>query len=132
MGLTSSHTSDDGPRQRVVMSKNPIFKMNNGKDYQQTFSLASNVVDFGIRAYLIRPARPGYGIICSRFSLISMQRLIRFSITEQLQTPTITKISKKEVSVHAFPDVIDVMIRVLTAEGSSALAAYEEGLIPTF
>jgi hypothetical protein len=37
---------------------------------------------------------------------------------------------KKASNLYAFPDVIDVMIRVLTAEGASALAAYEEGLIP--
>ena len=32
--------------------------------------------------------------------------------------------------LNQFPDVIDIMIRVLTAEGASALAAYEDGLIP--
>jgi hypothetical protein len=33
--------------------------------------------------------------------------------------------------MYAFPEVVDVMIRILTTEGASAISAFEEGLIPT-
>ena len=32
--------------------------------------------------------------------------------------------------LNAFPDVIDVMVRIMTTEGSNSLAAFEDGLIP--
>ena len=46
-----ANASENGPRE-IGNIKNPIFK-NNGKD-STDFSLASNIVDFGIRAYLIK------------------------------------------------------------------------------
>jgi len=30
-----------------------------------------------------------------------------------------------------FPEVIDIMIRILSSEGASAISAFEDGLIPT-
>ena len=35
-----------------------------------------------------------------------------------------------DASYNSFPEVIDVMIRVLTSEGESAINALEEGLTP--
>ena len=32
--------------------------------------------------------------------------------------------------LNAFPEVVDVMIRILTTEGESAISALEEGLTP--
>ena len=119
-----SNTSDDGPRESGNV-KNPIFK-NNGKE-STDFSLASNVVDFGIRAYLIRSGGQGTGYLQQIFPDIN-------ATTEDFQfratsNPNYHEDQQKRY-LHAFPDVIDIMVRVLTAEGSSALAAYEQGLIP--
>jgi hypothetical protein len=41
------------------------------------------------------------------------------------------RISGRPSRMYAFPEVVDVMIRILTTEGASAISAFEEGLIPT-
>jgi hypothetical protein len=41
------------------------------------------------------------------------------------------KESKKPYRYSKFPEVIDVMLRILSSEGASAITAFEEGLIPT-
>jgi prepilin-type N-terminal cleavage/methylation domain-containing protein len=120
-----SNTSDDGPRESGNI-KNPIFKKENGKE-STDFSLASNVVDFGIRAYLIRSGKAGTGYLQQIFPDTN-------STSDGFQLRSTSNSNyhedKQKKYLHAFPDVIDVMVRVLTAEGSSALSAYEEGLIP--
>jgi hypothetical protein len=47
---------------------------------------------------------------------------------ELLSTSNSSAISRG--NPHAFPEVVDVMVRILTTEGASAISAYEEGLIP--
>ena len=33
--------------------------------------------------------------------------------------------------MNAFPHVVDIMVRILTSEGASALASFERGAFPT-
>ena len=55
-----SNVSENGPRE-IGNIKNPIYQ-NNGKE-STDFSLASNIVDFGVRAYLIHNRSQGTGIL---------------------------------------------------------------------
>ena len=121
-----SNEANNGPRDTGNI-KNPIFQ-NNGQD-STDFSLASNIVDFGIRVFLIRNRSQGTGYLQQIFpDTDNTSDEFEYWATSN---PNYQEDSRKKASnLYAFPDVIDVMIRVLTAEGASALAAYEEGLIP--
>ena len=109
---------------------NPIF---DGPDGSSTdFSLASNVIDFGIRAYTIEKNSLGKGNLNQIFPDVNASTgggapPYEFYATSSLKYRTSGKPSKN----YSFPEVIDVMVRVLTAEGASAISAYEEGLIPS-
>ena len=46
-----------------------------------------------------------------------------------LATNNVNYRTKPNSSLYAFPEVIDVMVRILTTEGASAISAYEQGLI---
>ncbi|OUU23615.1 MAG: hypothetical protein CBC04_09675 [Verrucomicrobia bacterium TMED44] len=117
--------SENGPRQSGNV-KNPIFLDENGK-LSTDFSLASNIVDFGIRVYIIRSRSQGTGHLQQIFpDLNATSDQYKYRAT----TNPIYHDDKQRKYLYAFPDVIDVMIRVLTTEGSSVLAAYEEGLVP--
>jgi len=110
--------------------KNPIF---DGPDGPSTdFSLASNVIDFGIRAYLIKRNRFGLGNLQQIFPDINSSTgggspPYLFTSTSNPNYRT----SGKPNRLYAFPEVIDVMVRILTTEGASAISAFEDGLIPT-
>ena len=121
-----SNVSENGPRE-IGNIKNPIYQ-NNGKE-STDFSLASNIVDFGVRAYLIRNRSQGTGILQQIFPDLN-ETTDDFSYLATSNSNYQTHSQKRSNQGYAFPDVIDVMIRVLTTEGASALATYEEGLIP--
>ena len=121
-----ANASENGPRE-IGNIKNPIFK-NNGKD-STDFSLASNIVDFGVRAYLIKRESQGTGVLHQIFPNVE-NATNDFSFWATANPNYQTDSGMKSKQGYAFPDVIDVMIRVLTAEGAAALATYEEGLIP--
>ena len=121
-----SNNVNNGPRETGNI-KNPIFK-NNDND-STDFSLASNIVDFGIRAFLIRNRSQGTGHLQQIFPDMN-NTSDQFEYWATSNPNYQADSDKKASNLYAFPDVIDVMIRILTAEGASALAAYEEGLIP--
>ena len=86
--------------------------------------IGENVVDFGVRAYvrdarqptglrLVFPASDSNGTI----STVATARLI--SSLPANTTPTSANFNQ------VFPDVIDVMVRILTDEGARLIAAYE-------
>ena len=102
----------------------PIFK--DGSGASTDFSLAANVIDFGIKAYLIEPNTSGKRQLIQIFPDVNATS----GPNEYLATsnPTYRKNLDNPLS-YAFPDVIDVMVRVLTAGGADAIANFEEGLI---
>ncbi len=109
---------------------NPIF---DGPDGPSTdFSLASNIIDFGIRAYLIDKNSYGTGHLKQIFPDVNASTGGGNPPYEYFATSnTNYRVSGKPSMLYAFPEVIDVMVRILTTEGASAISAYEEGLIPT-
>ena len=114
----------NGPRQtgNVV---NPIFTDGGGRSTD--FCLAANVIDFGIRAYVIEPNSAGQRQLLQIFPDANATS----GPQEYLATSTPAHRSDSGSPLaNAFPDVIDVMVRILTHEGSGALAALEEGLVP--
>ena len=84
-------------------------------------------MDFGIRAYLIRNRSQGTGILQQIFPDLNETNDNYFYLATS--NPNY-QIDSERDHMEVMLDVIDVMIRVLTAEGASALATYEEGLIP--
>jgi type II secretory pathway pseudopilin PulG len=116
--------------------KNPIFTA--GGELSTDFSLASNIIDFGIRAYLIDKNSYGTGHLKQIFPDVNETTRggeygdIPTAEYEYWATSnTNYRASGKPSRLYAFPEVIDVMVRILTTEGASAISAYEEGLIPT-
>ena len=104
----------------------PIFNDSIGPSTD--FSLAANVIDFGIRAYLIDENDEGTGHLRQIFPGVNDSSSGSSSGYELLSTsdPSPSSIGNP----HAFPEVIDVMVRILTTEGASVISAFEEGLIP--
>ncbi|MBT3635939.1 MAG: type II secretion system protein [Opitutae bacterium] len=104
----------------------PIFNDSTGPSTD--FSLAANIIDFGIRAYLIDENDEGTGHLRQIFPDVNDSSSGSGSDYELLSTsnPAASSIG----SPHAFPEVVDVMVRILTTEGASAISAFEEGLIP--
>jgi hypothetical protein len=95
------------------------------------FSLASNIIDFGIRAYLIEKNSFGTGNLKQIFPDINASTGGASPPYEYLATSNLTyRASGKPNRLYAFPEVIDVMLRILTTEGALAISAFEEGLIP--
>ena len=96
------------------------------------FSLASNIIDFGIRAYLIEKNSFGTGNLKQIFPDVNASSGGGTPPYEYLATSNPNyRDSGKPNRLYSFPEVIDVMLRVMTIEGASAISAYEEGLIPT-
>jgi type II secretory pathway pseudopilin PulG len=110
--------------------KNPVFI--EGGELSTDFSLASNIIDFGIRAYLIDKNSYGTGHLKQIFPDVNASTGGGNPPYEYFATSnTNYRASEKPSRLYAFPEVIDVMVRILTTEGASAISAYEEGLIPT-
>jgi prepilin-type N-terminal cleavage/methylation domain-containing protein len=106
---------------------NPIFTDESGK-LATDFSLAANIIDFGIRAYLIEPSSSGSRYLQQIFPDVnatsgSGRYEYLASSNPAYRTNTVYPIA------HAFPEVIDVMVRVLTTQGASAISSFEDGLI---
>jgi prepilin-type N-terminal cleavage/methylation domain-containing protein len=104
----------------------PIFYDSTGASTD--FSLASNIIDFGIRAYLIDENDEGTGYLRQIFPDVNDSSSGSAPGYELLSTSSPSAISRG--NPHAFPEVVDIMVRILTTEGASAISAYEEGLIP--
>ena len=102
----------------------PIF-VDNGKP-SADFSLAANIIDFGIRAYLIESNISGRRFLQPIFPDVNAT----LAPYEYFATSNPTyRTNTDNPLAYAFPDVIDIMVRVLTSEGASAIADYEDGLI---
>ena len=106
---------------------NPIF--NDTRGPSTDFSLAANVIDFGIRAYLIDKNNEGTGFLRQIFPDLNATSSGSASGHEFLATNNATYRTNANEELYAFPEVVDVMVRILTTEGASAISAYEEGLI---
>ncbi len=104
----------------------PIFNDSIGPSTD--FSLAANVIDFGIRAYFIDENDEGTGHLRQIFPDVNDSSSGSSSGYELLSTsdPSPSSIGNP----HAFPEVVDVMVRILTTEGASVISAFEEGLLP--
>jgi len=129
-------TSGENKERESGNIKNPIFSKD-GKP-STDFSLASNIIDFGIRAYLIEKNSHGTGNLKQIFPDVNETTRggdygnIPTAEYEYWATSNINyRAPDKPNRLYAFPEVIDVMLRVMTIEGASAISAYEEGLIPT-
>ncbi len=131
--LASSASLDpdepNSPRTPAVL-QNPI--LSEGLDFPITsFSLASNVIDLGVRAFLLERNSTGTGNFIQVFppveanspgSLLSSEVFATSSMREKYRT--------LNHPFHSFPDVIDVMVRILTAEGARTIEAFEKGVLP--
>ena len=74
--------------------------------------VAENVIDFGVRCYVRNATAPtGLRVVFP---------LTNTAATYLARTPSIVTDSP-----NAFPDVVDVMVRILTDEGARLIAAYE-------
>ena len=110
---------------------NPIFNDIDGASTD--FSLASNIIDFGIRAFLINKSSSGDGYLTQIFPDVNSSTGGGSPPYQYFATSNLSYISetRKPSKYSNFPEVVDVMIRILSTEGASAISAYEEGLIPT-
>lgn len=106
---------------------NPIFDDMRGPSTD--FSLAANVIDFGIRAYLIEQNSEGTGFLQQIFPDVNSSSSGSPSSQELLATNNPTYRTDANEGLYAFPEVVDIMVRILTTEGASAISAYEEGLV---
>lgn len=104
-----------GIRQTTLL-KNPIITMDGY--LPTTFSMAANVIDFGIRAYTIEKESDGYGYLDQIFP----------DVRENGSTDEYELVCSSKGD--SFPQVVDVMLRILTSEGASVIALFEEGKLP--
>lgn len=108
---------------------NPIF--NDADGVSTDFSLASNVIDFGIRAFYINQHTSGVGNLVQIFPDVNASTggspPYNYFATNN---PNYIGETGKPSKYSKFPEVIDVMIRILSSEGASAISAFEDGLIP--
>jgi len=123
-GFYNSQSNDNFRSARII--ENPI---SNGSQNESptSFSLASNIIDFGIRAYIYQKNSQGTGFLKQIFP-----RTETLNHDDELLASTHPdyRMNPSDASYNSFPEVIDVMIRVLTSEGESAINALEEGLTP--
>ena len=104
-----------GIRQTSLI-KNPLVKIDGY--LPTTFSMAANIIDFGIRAYTIRQRSDGTGYLNQIFP----------DVRENGSTDEYELVCSSKAD--SFPQIVDVMVRILTSEGASVIALFEEGKLP--
>lgn len=102
--------------------KSPVFDGDQSFADATIFSLASNIIDFGVRAYVTEKKSDGSGNFKQIFPIISSKSLQSFDFYS-IRNPTAS-------NEGPFPDFLDVMIRVLTKEGAKVISNYELGITP--
>jgi type II secretory pathway pseudopilin PulG len=108
---------------------NPIIE--EGSDYPATsFSLATNIIDFGIRAYHLEKNSFGTGNLVQLFPPIKLDAPGNLLSEEFFATSHKTYQEITDSIFYQFPDVVDVMVRVLSEEGARILENYENGSFP--
>ena len=108
---------------------NPVIE--EGGDYLPTsFSLATNIIDFGIRAYHLEKNSFGTGNLVQIFPPIDPDSPGNLLAEEFLATSHIPYQVITDPTFYLFPDVVDVMVRVLSEEGARILESFENGDFP--
>lgn len=108
---------------------NPVIE--EGGDYLSTsFSLATNIIDFGIRAYHLEKNSFGTGNLVQIFPPIDKDSPGNLLAEEFLATSHIPYQVITDPTFYLFPDVVDVMVRVLSEEGARILESFENGDFP--
>ena len=119
--------SDQNGYRTAETIHNPIIQ--NADTISPTaFSIAANVVDFGIRAYVMKNNRHGTGYLKQIFP---DKDSTSDSDYEFLASSHPAYRLDDDPDMNAFPHVVDIMVRILTSEGASALASFERGAFPT-
>jgi type II secretory pathway pseudopilin PulG len=127
--LTSLDPSDLGTPRIPSSITNPI--VTDGTDYSPTsFSLASNIIDFGIRAYHLEENSFGTGNLVQIFPPIDLSSPGNLLAQEFMATSYNTYQTLNNKTFYLFPDVMDVMVRVLSMEGARLVEAFENGSVP--
>ncbi|MEK9772268.1 MAG: hypothetical protein VW576_01770 [Opitutae bacterium] len=127
--LISLDSNDPGTPRVPSIIINPIIS--EGVDYSPTsFSLSTNVIDFGIRAYRLEKNSYGTGNLVQIFPAIDPDSSGNILTDEFLSTSHKSYHSIGEPLFYSFPDFIDVMVRVLSQNGARLLESYENGDIP--
>jgi len=128
--LTSLDPSDLGTPRIPSSITNPI--VTDGTDYSPTsFSLASNIIDFGIRAYHLEKNSFGTGNLVQIFPPIDISSPGNLLAEEFMATSYKAYQTLNNKTFYLFPDVIDVMVRVLSMEGARLVEAFENGSVPS-
>ena len=108
---------------------NPIIS--EGTEYSPTsFSLSSNIIDFGIRAYRLEKNSYGTGNLIQIFPAIDLDSPGNLLANEFFATSHKSYHTTGNPLFYTFPDIIDVMIRVLSQDGARLLESYENGEVP--
>jgi type II secretory pathway pseudopilin PulG len=110
------HQNEDSSTLRVSSAiKLPI---NSDPAQTNAFSLAINVIEFGVRAYVVENNSSGAG------NLIQIFPYNETNSVHAIKCKSNPQVSQGE---GRFPDVIDVMIKVISNEGAKILERYENG-----
>jgi prepilin-type N-terminal cleavage/methylation domain-containing protein len=119
----------DTPRNHTLLEK-PILE--SGDDQPATaFSIGSNIIDLGVRAYLVEYSSSGTGNLIQIFPPISPASPGNMISNVFYATSNLSlDYSPNPPPYNKFPDVVDIMVRVLTLEGANKLEAFESGDIP--
>jgi len=112
------HQNEDPTTLRV--SSAIRIPINSDPAQTNTFSLAINILEFGVRAYVLENNSTGAG------DLIQVFPHTQTNAAHSLKCKRSPQASPGE---GRFPDVIDVMIKVISNEGANILERYENGLM---
>ena len=108
---------------------NPIIP--DGADYSPTsFSLASNIIDFGIRAYHLEKNSFGTGNLVQIFPSIDIKDKGNL-LEEDFLATSHKPYHLNNKLFYLFPDALDVMVRVISMKGAKLLEAFESGSVPS-
>ena len=128
--LTSLDPTDLGTPRIPSSIINPIIP--DGTDYSPTsFCLASNIIDFGIRAYHLEKNSYGTGNLIQIFPPIDINSPGNLLSEESFATSYKPYQTLTNENFYLFPNIVDVMVRVLSMEGSRLLEAFESGSVPS-